>query len=657
MRSSTGWMQMSDVALSLLAYVGGAALVLAMIGSLAGAARVALGLQVGGLVALGATGGVALVDGRSIGAGFVDGVHVTLGVDPLSGFFLVMIAIVGAPAVVSASSAAAPTMAGRWISVLTTCFLGVMSGLVIARDVISFLLCWELMTIIPAAAILLYQQGASVRRAVFVYLGMTHVAGVGVWLTMLVLADFHVLSGAGSVSGSIRPLVACAALIGFGTKAGLMPLHSWLPQAHPVAPPHLSALMSGLMVKLALYGLIRVLLFWLGWYPLWLSILVVGVGAVSCVGGVLYALMQNDLKRLLAFSSIENVGIILMAVGTSMLCAGTGHDTWASIAFAASLLHMLNHSVFKSLLFLGAGAIQRAVGHVDLNRIGGLLQRMPRSGGAFMIGSLAIAGMPPLSGFASEWLIMQSLVHATWQGSPASAVATAIAAAALAAGAALAAFCFIKVVGLVLLGRPRTRAADQAVEPPPLVRRPLMFLAGASIVLGVSAGPLMPVLASLSPFGADIRSGWGGTLGATGSYPALALLVGIGILVTGIMGVRSRRAVTRGEVWACGQPISSSTRWTSAGFTKALRVVLDGALRTQRDVQRSSDGGVLQRVSFHAEITHVIEWYLYRPVLHVSGVAGRIVRRLQSGRLHTYVLYLALMVVALLVWARLEVSG
>ena len=213
--------------------------------------------------------------------------------------------------------------------------------------------------------------------------------------------------------------------------------------------------MSGVMIKVAIYGLVRVLVDWLGVLPLWFGVLVLALGALSAVGGVVYALFQHDLKRLLAFHSIENVGIIVLGLGACLLLRARGADTWAALALAAALLHTLNHAVFKSLLFLGAGAFERAVGSLELDRLGGLLRRMPWTGGAFLVGSLAIAGVPPFNGFASEWLTLQALVHVPAYGGLGDGLAGALALAALAATAALAVFCFVKVVGLVLLGPPR----------------------------------------------------------------------------------------------------------------------------------------------------------------------------------------------------------
>ena len=271
------------------------------------------------------------------------------------------------------------------------------------------------------------------------------------------------LDGGGTLArgSGVQLAVALAALIGMGTKAGVMPLHSWLPRAHPIAPAPLSALMSGVMIKIAIYGLVRVLVDWAGVLPLGIGVLVLALGALSAVGGVVYAIFQHELKQLLAFHSIENVGIILLGLGACLVLRARGADTWAAFALGAALLHTLNHALFKALLFLGAGSFERAVGALELDRLGGLLRRLPWTGGAFLLGAMAIAGLPPLNGFASEWLTLQALLHVPASGRIGDGLAGAIALAALAATAALAVLCFVKVVGLVLLG-----------PPPPVARFP-----------------------------------------------------------------------------------------------------------------------------------------------------------------------------------------
>src|SRR4029079_4571503 len=239
---------------------------------------------------------------------------------------------------------------------------------------------------------------------VFNYLAVTHLGGVGTWIAVLLLADPEAFGGGTQMStgSGLQISSALAALVGMGTKAGVMPLHVWLPRAHPIAPAPVSALMSGVMIKAAIYLLVRVLVDWLGVLPLWFGVLVLAVGALSAVGGGVYALFQHDFKRLLAFHSIENVGIIVLGLGACLLLRARGADTWAALALAAALLHTVKHALFKSLLFLGAGSFERAAGSLELDRLGGLLRRMPWTGGAFFVRALAIPGTPALHGILSE---------------------------------------------------------------------------------------------------------------------------------------------------------------------------------------------------------------------------------------------------------------
>jgi hydrogenase-4 component B len=391
-------------------------------GAIAGCATLALGgllaawpgrlgggvvVQAAGMLVLGVVGIAVLTGDQALGSPFRSSIGPAFGLDQLSGFFVAVLGVTAVPTLLFARDYLPGSAGERGVGALTAGFLLSLVGVLAARDVTTFLAFWELMTLLPAAAILVAKRDASVRGAVYAYLAITHLGGAGVWIALLVLqhhgaiGDPSALAAAGT---GAQTLVAIAALIGFGTKAGFIPLHSWLPRAHPVAPAHLSALMSGMMIKVAIYGLIRVEFQWLGATPRWLGIALLLIGLVSAVGGVLWALVQHDLKRLLAYHSIENVGIIALGLGASLLFADAGAHQWAAIAFAAALLHVANHAIFKTLLFLGAGAFERAVGSLDLDHLGGLLRRMPWTGGAFLVGSMAIAGLPPLNGFASEWL-------------------------------------------------------------------------------------------------------------------------------------------------------------------------------------------------------------------------------------------------------------
>jgi hydrogenase-4 component B len=415
--------------------------------------------------------------------------------------------------------------------------------------------------------------------------------------------------------------------------------------------------MSGVMIKVAIYGLVRVLVDWLGVLPVWFGVLVLALGALSAVGGVVYALFQHDLKRLLAFHSIENVGIIVLGLGACLLLRARGADGWAALALAAALLHTLNHAVFKSLLFLGAGAFERAVGSLELDRLGGLLRRMPWTGAAFLVGSLAIAGVPPLNGFASEWLTLQALVHVPAYGGLGGGLAGGVALASLAATAGLAVFCFVKVVGLVLLGPPRRTAVAEAHDAAFPMRAAVAALAAACVVLGLIPGLLVGVLARLAPWPVSVPTSLTLRLPGTGSLPTVGIALVLAGLVPALFLLRGRRVAAPAPTWACGQLVQPQLSWTSAGFTKPLRLVLEVVLRPQRQVSVRSEGGVVQEVAYSGRVPQLIDERLYAPAMHAAVAAARHARRLQTGHLGTYVGYLIALVLALLALAKLGVIG
>ena len=373
----------------------------------------------------------------------------------------------------------------------------------------------------------------------------------------------------------------------------------------------------------------------------------------------MYALFQHELKRLLAFHSVENIGIILLGVGASLVLHAEGHDLWASFALAAALLHTLNHAVFKALLFLGAGVFEQAVGSLELDRLGGLLRRLPWTGGAFVVGAMAIAGLPPLNGFASEWLTFQALLHIPAYGGVGAGTAGAVALAALAATAALAVFCFVKVVGIALLGPPRRRSDISAREPGWPMRGALVFLVAGCVVLGAVPGVVFGVLAGLAPWAARHPTSVGLQLHlpGTGSLPT----VGIALVLMGLTGVcvvlRGKRRAAVAPTWVCGQQVRRELNWTSAGFTKPLRLVLEVLLRPEREITVTSEGGVLQSLSYTGRVPHLIDERVYRPLARVSLGAAFQARRVQSGSIGTYATFLIVLVLVLLGAVRIGLLG
>jgi hydrogenase-4 component B len=620
--------------------------------------RSALMVQAAGAAVLGVTGFWALAVGTTAGPGFSSAFEPRFGVDGLSAFFLGMLGLVAAPTLAFASRYFDAEPRGRITAVLTGAFVLTLAEVLCARDPLTFLAGWELMTLLPAALILVGRSDEPARRTVFLYVAVTHLAGAGTWVAVLLAAHAGLVDGGTLARGSgLQVAIALAALAGMGTKAGVMPLHSWLPRAHPIAPAPVSALMSGVMIKVAVYGLVRVLVDWLGVLPIWFGVLVLALGALSALGGVVYALFQHDLKRLLAFHSIENVGIIVLGLGACLVLRSRGADTWAALALAAALLHTLNHAVFKSLLFLGAGSFERAVGSLDLDRLGGLLRRMPWTGGAFLVGSLAIAGVPPLNGFASEWLTLQALVHVPAYGSLGDGLAGAVALAALAATAALAVLCFVKVVGLVLLGSPRRTVVAEAIDAPVAMRAAIVALAVACVVLGVVPGLLVGSLAGLAPWAVAVPTSLTVHAPGTGSLPTVGIALVLAALAPALVVLRGRRVAAPAPTWACGQLVQPQLRWTSAGFTKPLRLVLEAVLRPQRQVSVRTEGGVVQEVEYTGRVPQLIDERVYVPAVRLSLRAARHARRLQTGRLGTYVGYLIALVLALLAAAKAGLIG
>jgi hydrogenase-4 component B len=618
-----------------------------------------LALQALGAAAIGAAGFWVLASGSTLGAAFTSAFVPRLGVDGLSGFFLGILGLVAAPAALFSRGYLQPGPRGRLVGSLTGWFVLVLAFVLCARDPLTLLLGWEVMTLLPAAVILVGHADRPTRRTVFTYVGITHVGSAGTWIAVLLLAHAGALGDSAALSSGsgLQLAIALTALVGMGTKAGIAPLHVWLPRTHPIAPAPVSALMSGVMIKVAIYALVRVLVDWLGVLPVWFGVLVLAAGALSAVAGVVYALFAHDLKRLLAFHSVENIGIIVLGLGACLLLRARGADTWAALALAAALLHTLNHAVFKSLLFLGAGSFERAVGSLDLDRLGGLLRRMPWTGGAFLVGALAIAGVPPLNGFASEWLTLQALVHVPAYGGLGDGIAGAVALAALAATAALAVLCFVKVVGLVLLGQPRRAGVAEAHESPVPMRVAVVLLAAACVVLGVVPGLLVGSLAELAPWPVSVPTTLGLHAPGTGSLPTVGIALVLAALVPALAVLRGRRVAAPAPTWACGQLVQPQLAWTSAGFTKPLRLVLEVVLRPQREINVRSEGGVVREVSYSGRVPHLIDERLYAPVVRTALTAARHAWRLQTGSLGTYVGYLIALVLALLAAAKAGLIG
>ncbi|MHB1037439.1 MAG: proton-conducting transporter transmembrane domain-containing protein [Pirellulales bacterium] len=533
---------------------------------------------------------------------------------------------------------------------------------VMARNGVLFLVCWEVMSLASFFLVLFEAERDGVCRAAWTYLVATHLG------TASLLALFAFLGrDAGSLDFDLfhaTPDVAnvafLLALVGFGTKAGFLPLHVWLPEAHPAAPSHVSAVMSGVMIKTGIYGLARTLTF-LGPPPSWWGWVLVGVGAASGVLGVLFALAQHDLKRLLAYHSVENIGIITMGLGVGLLGVSYGSPAMAALGFAGSLLHVVNHAVFKSLLFLGAGAVRHATGTLEIDHLGGLLKRMPQTGLTFLVGSAAICGLPPLNGFVSEFLIylgaFQGLVNvakpaAEWP------VASLVVIAALATIGGLAAACFTKAFGVIFLGEPRSDQARHAHEVGFAMRGPMLVLAALCVAIGLAGAAVLrliePAVETMAPRGmaielADKLSDAGALLAVVASV-ALFLLALAAFLLAVRRKLLAGREVGQTGTWDCGYAAPTARmQYTASSFAQPTTSLFRRFLRTRHELE-APQGLFPGRASLRTETPDPLREEFYRPVfLAVAWVASRL-RWLQQGRIQLYILYIAITLVVLLVW-------
>lgn len=575
------------------------------------------------------------------------------GIDSLSAGFLVIVLGVGLVNVLYGIAYLAPERAHRAVGgaqFLTGLFLAAMALVVTAQATMPFLVAWELMALTAYLLVVFEDEQAEVRRAGLVYLAATHVgllalvAMFALWGTWAGGFTFSAL-GRASLPASGAAVLSLA-LVGFGLKAGLVPLHFWLPGAHASAPSHVSGLMSGVMIKTGIYGLLRVISL-VGGVPAWWGWAVLALGIVSGVLGVLWALAQHDLKRLLAYHSIENIGIILLGVGAGALGVAYREPAVAVLGFAGAVLHTLNHALFKSLLFLGAGAVFRATGTRAIDRLGGLARQMPWTWVAFLVGSVAIIGLPPLNGFVSEWLVYQGLLRGGLAVGPVRVAVLGVAALALIGGLALA--CFAKVGGVVFLGEPRSAAAEAGRERSAGYLLPMAALALACAVIGllpsVAVQPVLAVagsiagasLETLQPvLGSVVRAAWGISLVSGG----VVLLLTVGWVWR--RALERRRSSAWSETWACGYVgLTPRVQYTAASFAAPLLQAFGRAagVRTERTPA--------------AFRTHPVDLVLEGVVLPAWRQVWKIadaIRPVQQGRLHTYLLYIVGVLLALLLY-------
>jgi len=584
-------------------------------------------------------------------------------IDRLSAFFLLLVCAVAVPVTIFAVPYfdlhySEPRR--NWTWAFFSLFLLSMIVVVTAATGFAFLAGWELMTLVSAALILIEGDSEERRHNVFIYLLMMHAGAAAVAACFFLFLpyshglDFEAIrTASATIPGPIRTAVFLSAFVGFGTKAGLIPLHLWLPRAHPIAPSPVSALMSGIMLKTAVYGFVRFVFDFLGGGPWWSGYAVLLVAAITGLLGILYAIAEHDLKRLLAYSSVENIGIVFLGLGTSLIFLANQAPLGAALALVAALLHAFNHALFKSLLFLGAGAISNATDSVDLNELGGLQRRMPFTGAAMLVGCCSIAGMPLFSGFVSEWLTFRGLLAGSSLIGTKAQIILPLMVGILALIGGLAAACFVKTFGVAFLGRPRSAGAEHAREVPLGMRVGLLLLGACCICIGILPGLLLRPLVSLAQVlipGAGVPEE---TLSIARIIPWIAAIV----LGTGAIAALLKRRERMARTWACGLPeLSSRMQYTSTVFSKPIRFVFARAYRPDRTVETlpADQPYFPVSISYRSVRTTSYERVLYRPFVEwVVSLAHRL-RRLQTGNIQIYLLYIFLALVSLLTFLRFQ---
>ena len=576
-----------------------------------------------------------------------------LRIDALAGFFLCVIGVVSFAVGLYGRGYVRGFEHGRdslaALGGFSGLFLAGMLLVVLADGAFVFMVAWEVMSLASYFLVAFHHENAANRRAAFLYLLMAHIGGLAILLAFGVLASFgggfgfEAMRGA-SLSFTWASVAFVLAFIGFGMKAGLVPLHAWLPEAHPVAPSHISALMSGVMLKVAVYGFIRVVFDLIGQFHWQWGVTVLGIGSLSALLGVLYAMMQNDIKSLLAYSSVENLGIIFIALGLALLFQAEGQPSLGAVAFIAALYHTVNHALFKGLLFMGAGAIQHSSHERDLEQMGGLLRRMPWTGLFFLVGCISISALPPFNGFVSEWLTFQAALQVWNLDSGVLRSLVPIAAAVLALTGALAAACFVKVYGVAFLGQARSRHVRRARPVPRSMRFGQGLLAALCLLFGLLPTPFIQLL-NIVPqqlLGTGLTQatahGWlwltpvsPGVASYGAPLVAMALIValGLGLWLVG----RGARRVRRCDAWDCGfAPPTPAMQYTSTAFAQPIRRVFGLLFHIEEGMERQEDG----RMRYRLQLGDRAWGIFYLPIKRVVENAARRVSRLQSGNVRIY---------------------
>ena len=625
-----------------------------------------------------ATGAAAANPSFALFPSLIPYVQFTVRLDPLGVFFALIVSLLGLALSVYSLGYARGFYGRKNVGVLGALFnvLLLATTLVfLASNAFFFLMAWEIMALSAYCLVSFEHEQEETRNAGVLYFVMSHIGTGCLILGFLLLFQasgdygfegFHALGE--KMSPAKRDATFLLFLMGFGVKAGIVPLHIWLPAAHPVAPSNVSALMSGVLIKTGIYGMTRVFFDFMGTPPNWWGVTVLTLGTVSAVLGVLYALMEHDLKRLLAYHSIENIGIILIGLGASLMFLHSGHPVLASLALIAGLYHTINHAVFKSLLFLGAGAVLHATHTRNMEEMGGLAKRMRWTALFFLVGAAAISALPPLNGFVSEWLTYQSLLQGFGTTPSLIRLMFPLSGAMLALTGALAAACFVKAFGITFLAQPRSDHARKAHEASFTMLIGQGILTGACVFLGLFPTLFLklfdPITQQLTgqQLSAQLNASNGLVLSGVAAQGGTVSTLGITLMALCLVPVPlvlwfffARRAKTRiGPTWACGQPaLTPQMEYTATGFSKPIRMIFKALFRPRREVQREYDFSpyYAKTIRFESHIEEVFQTRVYRPLNRLVLRLSRQLRALQAGSLQAYLIYIFITLLLLLLFA------
>lgn len=547
------------------------------------------------------------------------------------------------------------------LALFTGLFVAGMLLVLLADDAFFFMIAWELMSVASYFLVAYQHEHSANRRAAFLYLLMAQVGASAIILGFGVLASFadgftfNELRDA-HLSDHWASIAFTLALIGFGMKAGIVPLHVWLPEAHPVAPSHISGLMSGVMLKIAVYGLVRFCFDLLGSVHWQWGVVLLIIGTLSATTGILSAMMQVNLKRLLAFSSVENIGVIFMVLGLAMIFMANNYPQLAALGFLAALFHAFNHSLFKNLLFLGAGMIHHQTHELTIDKMGGLIKKMPRISALFLIGCMSISSLPLFNGFVSEWLAFQTALQVDVLDNGVLRSLIPVAAAALALTAALAAACFVNVFGIIFLGQPRSNHCDKAHDVQDLgMLGGTSLLAALCFLIGICPGFMISLInqvaEQLLSQGLPDHSSMGWLWLAPvahnqASYAPILVLISA-LTAAGVCFWYLRRnpltVIRRSDTWDCGfGGVGSSMQYSSSAFTMPFRRIFNRVWLIDERIDKTLRGAMNQDVAavhYHLEVNDRSWRLLYQPIEQAINRLAKVVGRIQTGNIRTYLGY------------------